>query len=275
MLTAVAASAVPGDARDARTDVRRSSPRAAPDDGLAAARPRAARAGLDRSGVVRGAADGRRGRGPGPARPVAAQPRLSISGRADGADPAAGRRLQDAANCAPPWCSGCSTTFARCRASCRRATTQNAFVPGFSYQTLIKRQGPADAGRPAAHGAVPPRQPRLLQDHADQDDRRPGVHRRRRRWIDRRWRSSAGGLPTRCCRGLDPIGQILLRNSQPAAVDHRRRRGRCVRRQRDAAARADAVLAVGAEQQLRCAGRVRDPDRGRSGVAAPGGAGRR
>ena len=65
--------------------------------GSAARGPRAARAGLDRSGAVRRAADGGRRRHPGPARAVDARAGLSISGSADGANPTAGSLLPDAA----------------------------------------------------------------------------------------------------------------------------------------------------------------------------------
>ena len=73
-------------------------------------------------------------------------------------------------------------------------------------------QGPAGAGRPAAHGAIPPRQLRLLQDDADSDAWRTRVHERRRR----RTPAGRGGQQAfcrhGCCPGIDPIGQILLRN---------------------------------------------------------------
>ena len=119
------------DSRDARADVDGDRRERRPDHGLADGGAHPARAGLDRSGAVPRAVDGRRRAGPGPARSVAAQPRLRIGRRADRADPAARRRLQDARARAPPWCSGCSTTFARCRASARRAPRRTCSCRAF------------------------------------------------------------------------------------------------------------------------------------------------
>ena len=178
ILTAIAASAVPGDPRDARTDVDGHRRQRRQDHGLAGRCPRAARAGLDRGGAVPGAADGRRGVGPGPARFVAAQSRLRIRGRAHRANPAARGRLQDARAPQPPWCSGCSTPSARCRAWSSARTTQNVFVPGFSYQTLINiKDRPTPDGQP--HTVQFRRvSADYFKTHADQDAARTRVHRR-------------------------------------------------------------------------------------------------
>ena len=81
------------DPRDARPDVRGDLRQRQPHDRLPERRPTAAHPGLVRGGIVRGVADGRCGRGAGSARSVAAQPRVSISRRVDGADPAARCRI--------------------------------------------------------------------------------------------------------------------------------------------------------------------------------------
>ena len=108
------------------------------------------------------------------------------------------------------------------------STTQNAFVPGFSYQTLIGiKDQPTPDGQPhtVQFRRVSPDYFKTMQIRTlggrvftgDDVAERPQVAVVSKRFADRL-------LP-----GTDPIGQILVaQRAQPAAGDDRRRGGRCV-----------------------------------------------
>ncbi len=151
------------------------------------------------------------------------------------------------------------------------AITQNAFLPKFSYQTLLKvpdRPTPDDQPHTVQFRRVSPDYFKTMQiktiggrpfTDADTSDRPPVAI------ISRRFAETL--MP-----GLDPIGRQLLRNTLPTLTwDNRRHRGRCIGRHRGGAGGADLLLAVGPEQQLRCASGVRHPHRGRALVADTGG----
>ena len=225
-----------------RGQVSRCSPPRDPNDRLTTRHAHATCARLDRGGAVRRPADGRRRGDPGPARSVAAQPRLRIRRRADGTDPAA-RCLLSRPGCAGDRREADARRHSRAaRASCRRHHAERVRAELF-VSDADQRQGPADAGRSAAHRAVPPRQPRLLQDDADQDARRTRVHRRRHR------RSAAGrGRQQAFRRDADARPRPDRPDphpQQPAAADDRRRRGRCVGCHRDRGRRSRRCMCRG------------------------------